>query len=105
MGQTVFATGEQIREGAHVYAHSRKDGKDGYAYLIINNSTEVTTAELPKEATVYVLEGRDGIRSRVMTLNGRDLVLGENDELPCLCGKTAAGKLEVPAMACAFVVL
>jgi hypothetical protein len=105
MGNTVFATGEEIREGAHVYAHSRKDGKDGYAYLIVNNSTETTTVELPKEATVYVLEGRDGIRSRVMTLNGRDLVLGENDELPCLCGKTASGKLEVPAKACAFVVV
>ena len=105
MGNTVFATGEEIREGAHVYAHSRKDGKAGYAYLIVNNSAETTTVELPKEAEVYVLEGRDGIRSRVMTLNGRDLVLGENDELPCLCGKAASGKLEVPAMACAFVVI
>ena len=105
MGNTVFASGEAIREGAHVYVHSRKDGKDGYAYLIINNSNEATTVELPKEATAYVLEGRDGIRSRVMTLNGRDLVLGENDELPCLCGKTVEGKLEVPAAACAFVVV
>ena len=25
MGQTVYASGEEIREGAHVYAHSRKD--------------------------------------------------------------------------------
>ena len=105
MGQTVFASGEAIREGAHVYVHSRKDGSDGYAYLVINNSNEVTTVELPKEATAYVLEARDGLRSRVMTLNGRDLVLGENDELPCLCGKTVEGKLEVPAMSCAFVVL
>jgi len=32
-------------------------------------------------------------------------VLGENDELPCLGGKTVSGKLEVPAMSCAFVVL
>ena len=105
MGQTVFASGEAIREGAHVYVHSRKDGSDGYAYLVINNSNEVTTVQLPKEATAYVLEGRDGLRSRVMTLNGRDLVLGENDELPCLCGKTVEGKLEVPAMSCAFVVV
>ena len=105
MGQTVFTTGEEIREGAHVYAHSRKDGKDGYAYLIINNSTETTTVELPKEAEAFVLEGKDGLRSRVMTLNGRDLQLGENDELPCLCGKTVEGKVEVPAMSCAFVVV
>ena len=29
MGKTVYASGEAIREGAHVYCHSRKDGKDG----------------------------------------------------------------------------
>ena len=47
MGQTVYATGEEIREGAHVYCHSRKDGQAGYAYLVINNSEDVTTVELP----------------------------------------------------------
>ena len=40
-----------------------------------------------------------------LLLNGKELVLGENDELPCLCGKTVEGKLEIPATACAFVVL
>ena len=48
---------------------------------------------------------RGKLRSRTMLLNGRELVLGENDELPCLCGKTVEGKLEVPATACAFVIL
>ena len=75
-------------------------------YLGINNSwTETTTVELPKEATAYVLEGRDGIRSRVMTLNGRDLVLGENDELPCLCGESVSGELQIAPGACAFIIL
>ena len=40
-----------------------------------------------------------------MTLNGRDLVLGENDELPCLCGETVSGTLEVPPCCCSFIVL
>lgn len=34
MGPTVYQTGEAPREGTHVYAHSRKDGKDGIVYLI-----------------------------------------------------------------------
>lgn len=34
MGTTVYDTKEEIREGAHVYAHSRKDGKEGVAYLV-----------------------------------------------------------------------
>ena len=107
MGQTVYASGEPVREGAHVYAHSRKDGKDGVAYVVINNSwTEVTTVELPKEATVYALTGNGQMRSRTMLLNGRELVLGENDELPCLCGETVpAGTVEIAPGGCTFFIL
>ena len=107
MGQTVFNSGIAIQEGAHVYCHSRKDGKEGCVYLVINNSqTDVTTVELPKAAVRYSLAGRDGIRSRVMTLNGRELALGENDALPCLCGEeVAAGTVEVAPGSCTFFVL
>ena len=106
MGKTVYASGEAIREGAHVYAHSRKDGKDGYAYLIINNSQEVTTVELPKAAEVYALTGNGKLRSRTMLLNGKELVLGENDALPALDGVSVpAGNLEIAPGSCTFVIL
>ena len=59
MGTTVYDTAEPIREGAHVFAHSRKDGKEGVVYLVINNSlTEATTVELPKSAERYTRRGR-----------------------------------------------
>ena len=107
MGSTVYATGEEIREGAHVFAHSRKDGKKGLCYLVINNSTtDATTVELPKDAEVYVLSGEKGLRSTVMSLNGKELVLGENDQLPDLSGKpVSAGKLELAPATCTFIVL
>jgi len=107
MGNTVYASGEAIREGAHVFAHSRADGKEGKAYLVINNSwTDVTTVELPREAEVYALTGNGSMRSRTMLLNGRELVLGENDELPELSGVTVpAGTLEVQPGGCTFIVL
>ena len=106
MGKTVYATGEAVREGAHVYAHSRKDGKDGIVYLVINNSkTESTTLELPKAGIAYVLAGENGLRSRAMTLNGKVLALGENDELPALEGVAVEGKLELAPTSCAFIVL
>ena len=106
MGTTVYASGEAIREGAHVFAHSRADGKEGVAYLVINNSwTETTTVELPKEATVYALTGNGGMRSRTMLLNGNELVLGENDALPELTGVPATGKVEVAPGSCTFIVL
>ncbi len=108
MGTTVYDTGEAIREGAHVYAHSRKDGKDGVVYLIINNSlTETTTVELPRDAVRYTLAGKDGnVRAAVMTLNGRDLVLGEGNALPDLSGEAqAAGTIELAPATCTFLVM
>ncbi len=107
MGQTVYATGEEIREGAHVFCHSRKDGKNGYVYLIINNSlTDVTTVELPSAAQMYCLSGDGKVRSRLMQLNGKALVLGENDELPAMEGvEVAAGTVELAPATCTFFVL
>ena len=106
MGPTCYDTHEEIREGAHVYAHSRKDGKDGCVYLIVNNADEATTVELPKAAEVYALTGNGKLRSRTMLLNGRELVLGENDQLPELSGQTVpAGTLEIAPGGCTFIVL
>ena len=107
MGDTVYASGEPIREGAHVFAHSRKDGKEGIAYLVINNSwTESTTVELPKEAVRYVLNGNGNMRSPIMYLNGKALTLGENDELPVMEGETVEpGTVEIAPGECVFFVL
>ena len=107
MGDTVYASGEPIREGAHVFAHSRKDGKKGVAYLIINNSrTETTTVELPKEAVRYSLNGNGNMRSPIMYLNGKALTLSENDELPAMEGESvAAGTVEIAPGECSFFIL
>ena len=62
--------------------------------------------ELPKDATIYALTGKTGMRSRTMCLNGSELVLGENDALPALDGVTVpAGKIEVAPGSCTFIVL
>ena len=106
MGKVCYATNEPIREGAHVYCHSRKDGKPGFVYLIINNSlTETTTVELPKTAQVYALTGNGKLRSRIMLLNGKELVLGENDSMPELTGVTAEDTVDIAPGGCTFIVL
>lgn len=105
MGTTVYDTKEEIREGAHVFAHSRKDGKDGVAYCIINNSeTETTTVELPKTAEVYKLHA-DTLRATVMKLNGKGLVLGADNELPDMSPVQAEENLTLEPATIAFVVL
>lgn len=108
MGTKVYDSGEPIREGAHVFVHSRKDGKDGVVYLVINNSmTQATTVTLPKEAERYTLEGEKGnMRATVMTLNGNPLVLGENNALPELKPVTqAAGEVSLAPGSCTFFVM
>lgn len=108
MGTTVYDSGEPVREGAHVYVHSRKDGEEGFVYLIINNSlTDTTTVELPKAAKRYTLAGENGnIRASVMTLNGEPLVLSENNQLPQLKPvDQAAGTAELAPATCTFFVL
>ncbi|MBQ7816520.1 MAG: beta-glucuronidase, partial [Oscillospiraceae bacterium] len=107
MGDVVYDSGEAVREGAHVYAHSRADGKEGVVYLVINNSwTEETTVQLPKAAQVYALTNKDGnMRSRTMLLNGRELVLGEEDALPTMEGVTAEGTVTVAPGGCTFIVM
>jgi hypothetical protein len=102
MGTTVYEGDSQN----HVYCHSRKDGKEGFAYLIVNNDLENEFAvELPGEAQVYALAGRDGMRSSVMTLNGVELVAGAKGELPVLSGVKAQGTVNIAPGSCAFIVL
>lgn len=86
--------------------HDRADGKDGYAALVINNSkTDATTVKLPKDAEVYVLSA-ETIRSQTMKLNGKDLVLGENDEVPALDPVAVpAGDFTLEPATMAFIVL
>ena len=106
MGNTVYDAAEPIREGAHVYAHSRADGKPGTAYLVINNSkTDATTVTLPKAAEVYQLSA-ESLRAGTMLCNGKPLVLGEGNTLPDMSPvAAAAGELVLPAATCTFIVL
>lgn len=106
MGNICYDSKIKIQEGAHVYCHSRKDGKQGYAYLVINNSKkEITTVEIPGKAIVYSLTGTSGMRSSTIALNRMELVLNENDELPEMNGEIVFDKVEIAPGGCTFIVL
>ena len=104
MGNTVYESEIPTQEGAHVYCHSSKD-ESGKTYLVINNSkTDTTKVTLPKEADMYLLSA-EFIRSQTMLLNGRPLVLGENNELPNLDPVRVEGEIELPPATCTFFVV
>ena len=106
MGTTVYNTEIPVSEGAHVFCHSRKDGKDGYVFLVINNSkNEVTSVELPKEAVRYTLDGNGNMRNTVAYLNGKALELGADDSLPDLDGEVVSGTVQLAPGSCTFFVV
>ena len=106
MGTTVYDCGNPDAEGAHVYCHSRRDNRDGVAYLIINNSlTESIAVELPKAAELYCLTAEHS-RASTMLLNGRELAISEVADLPDLSPETVqAGEIILPPLSCNFIVL
>lgn len=102
MGTTVYEADPEN----HVYCHSRRDGKEGFAYVLINNDLEQPMmVTLPGPAQLYALAGADGIRSSTMTLNGKTLLAGPNGELPDLTGIAVSETITLPPGSCAFLTL
>ncbi len=104
MGTTVYDCGNPDAEGAHIYCHSRRDGKEGVVYLVINNSlTETMTVHIPKLAEQYTLCA-ETLRSTTMSLNG--LPLTKSEDLQNLPKQTQReGNIELAPGSCTFFVL
>ncbi len=105
MGTKVYDCGNPNVEGAHIYCHSRRDGKDGAAYLVINNSlTDTTTVKLPRCAEQYTLSA-ETMRATVMQLNGVPLTAPDAlDDLGRLAMHREAGSISLAPGTCTFLV-
>lgn len=88
MGTTVYEADPEN----HVYCHSRRDGKEGFAYVLINNDLDQRW-HFP------------ALRSSTMTLNGKTLLAGPNGELPELTGAAVSGTITLAPGSCAFLTL
>jgi hypothetical protein len=106
MGDVVYDCGNPQSEGAHLYCHSRKDGKPGAVYLIINNSLiDVTVVDIPKAADCYSLCA-ETMRDSVMHLNGKVLSIKEDSGIPELSPvRLEAGSIALKPGSCTFLVL
>ncbi|MGL5693850.1 MAG: hypothetical protein ACRCXA_07225, partial [Peptostreptococcaceae bacterium] len=104
-GTTVYDTHEEIVEGAHIYAHSRKDGKDGVCYICINNSrTEETIVNIPK-CERYTLSA-DHLRSKDIKLNGEVLKMIDDKTIPEFVGiKEEKGSINLQPCTITFLVV
>jgi hypothetical protein len=106
MGSTVLDAGVPIGDGLHLYAHCLRGTLGGVALLAINNSrTRSTSITLPIEADRYTLSAEQ-LESPTIQLNGQDLKLGDNDELPDLAGnRIPIGSAELAPASITFLVM
>lgn len=106
MGTDVYKHEHSDEESLHIYCHSRKDGKKGYAYLIINNSDfEPVTVELTQASECYLLTAPT-LRSSVMELNGKPLTADEKGNITEFAPKVYPdGEVTLPPCSVMFAVL
>ena len=84
MGATVLDAGIPVQTGLHVYAHCLRGTSGGVAVLAINNSrTQAASITIPLPAERYMLAAPSLASTRVQ-LNGRELTLDVDDQLPDL---------------------
>jgi hypothetical protein len=106
MGRVVLDPGVPIAAGLHVYAHCQRGAPGGVALLAINTDRLAARALiLPVAGARYTLSA-DALESDETRLNGTELRLGPNDDLPRLEGMpTAPGPLTVAPATIAFVTM
>ncbi|KUI22159.1 hypothetical protein AU193_17980 [Mycobacterium sp. GA-1285] len=93
MGTTVLDSGVPIDAGRHVYAHCLRGTPGGVALLVINNDrTASQTLSIPTPGDRYTLSSTsaDDLQTKSVQLNGTELKLGPNDEMPPLVGNPVA---------------
>jgi hypothetical protein len=84
MGTTVLDSGIALQPGLHVYAHCLRDKPGGVALLVVQNDRSAPRSlKLPTAAERYTLSAST-LEATHVQLNGTELSLGPNDELPQL---------------------
>jgi hypothetical protein len=90
MGTTVLESGVPIAAGLHVYAHCLRGKPGGVAVLAINtDQTASRILAVPTAGQRYTLSSDSGnLQEKRVRLNGTELTLGVNDDLPTLTGES-----------------
>jgi heparanase len=102
MGSKVLDAGP-IEPGLHVYAHCQRGVPGGVTVLAINLREEAASLSLQGPADIYALTAPE-LQSRTVSLNGRPLALGGEDELPELApAREASGDVILAPASVSFI--
>lgn len=102
MGTEVYDAGT-AEAGVYLFAHNLKGTKEGKTLLILNTNNTETTINLSEKGELYILTATT-LDSGDIQLNGADLKLKADGNLPVVKGKTAkAGAIVLPATSISFI--
>lgn len=102
MGTDVYEA-DSIAPGVDVFAHNLKNKPNGRSLLILNTNATETSVTIPADADQYLMTA-DELMTKEVKLNGQELRLASNDEVPVIKGqKVKAGKVQLPAHSILFL--
>jgi heparanase len=104
MGTEVYEAGKGL-PGVYVFAHNTKGRSGGITILVINTNKNASSVNIPSDAEQYTLTSKE-LQGNTVMLNGKELQLGANDELPEIKGNAIKqGKVELPATSISFMTI
>lgn len=102
MGTEVYEA-ENLSLGVDVFVHNLKGKTKGKTVLILNTTDKETNMIIPSSASQYLLTA-DELTTKKVKLNGQELRLTANDEVPKLLGKKIkAGTITLPVHSIMFL--
>jgi hypothetical protein len=106
MGTTVLDAGASPSASVHLYAQCMKDHRGGVTMLAINlNRAEKQYLSIPLRSLRYTVTAND-LMSHTVQLNGQDLALAANGDIPKLTGAaTHKGRVSLPAESITFLTM
>jgi heparanase 1 len=106
MGTTVLDAGASPSASVHLYAQCMKDHRGGVTMLALNlNRAEKQYLSIPLRSLRYTVTANDLI-GRTVQMNGRELALAANGDIPKLTGAaTHKGRVFLPAASITFLTM
>lgn len=102
MGTEVYDTIPSI-PGVDIFVHSLKKSAGGLALLVVNTLNTSASVAIPSNANQYTLAANE-LQTKKIQLNGENLALTANDDLPVIKGKTVnAGVIQMPPHSITFL--
>jgi len=104
MGTEVYDAGTRS-PGVYVFAHNMKGHDGGMTILAINTNKTSVAVTIPSDAEQFILTST-ALQGKTIQLNGQELKLDDNDQLPAIKGRSIkSGNVSIPPASISYFTL